>query len=265
MQEQQQARVALTQQIPSPVLEEEEGESSAALMSPPSTTTSSLPKEQQQQHQQVRFATDVEAGGDDDDAGEEEEEEMDKDERDQMILDAAEGLLEMEPSAFFSPAARYLSALLPTYVYAGMPRRFWVDFGVRFKLLADADMVEEYYATGVWRKDGKLVVRSSGSVPSGLNSVVTGATVESASRGTARPVLSSANVDANDEDNVDEVDALERLNRAASLRVTRRMQRKRQDKTGKSRAGAEAVDDDDEEEEEVVDDEAGGLEHQLSF
>jgi hypothetical protein len=69
---------------------------------------------------------------------------------DHIIEDAAEGLLESDAGAVFSPAARYFSSYFPHYIYAGLPRWFWGGPMVRLGLLAEARLVERHRRLGVW-------------------------------------------------------------------------------------------------------------------
>ncbi|KAH9255359.1 hypothetical protein BASA81_006478 [Batrachochytrium salamandrivorans] len=65
-----------------------------------------------------------------------------------MVADAAEGLLESDAILAFAPAGRYFSAMFPRSIYAGLPRTWWANYGVRTGLMADARAMTLYAQTG---------------------------------------------------------------------------------------------------------------------
>jgi len=67
-----------------------------------------------------------------------------------IVEDAAEGLLEHDAGAMFSPAARYFSSYFPHAIYSGLPRTWWSRYFVWSGLMSDAARVQAFYATGAW-------------------------------------------------------------------------------------------------------------------
>lgn len=70
-----------------------------------------------------------------------------------LLGDASQGLLESDAIMAFAPIGRYTSVLFPKHVYAGFPRSWWVNVGVRCGILADARTVDYYDKTGRWLQD----------------------------------------------------------------------------------------------------------------
>lgn len=64
------------------------------------------------------------------------------------IIEAASTILSTSAVAYFGPVERYISALMPSRMYAGFPRSSWSGIGRRLGLVEDADAVTRYNEFG---------------------------------------------------------------------------------------------------------------------